>query len=377
MPQVARGLEGVVAGTTALALIDGRGGRLVYCGYDINDLARHSTFEEVCYLLWHGRLPTRGALAALADELRGMRDLPPSLFKLLRDLPENAHPLEALRTVISPTLAFDAGDPEDESRETNLRRAKRLTALTSTIVAAFHRIRQGKDPVAPRSDLSHAANFLYMLHAKVPDALEQKALDTYCILLAEHGYNASTFTARVIASTLSDMYSAICGAIGALRGPLHGGAAQWTMHMLLEIGSVDAVDAHIQTLFDQHKKVPGFGHRVYKVEDPRARVLRDLSHRVAEKSGGMKWYEMSERVDAQVARLRGTKEIYPNVDFYSASLLYNLGIPADLMTPMFAVSRMAGWTAHVIEQQSDNRLIRPESEYTGPTGLTYIPIAER
>ncbi len=376
MPQVAKGLEGVVAGTTALAFIDGRSGRLIYRGYDINDLARLSTYEEVCYLLWYGRLPTRSELAGLTEELKGLRPLPPVLFRLLRDLPTTAHPLDVLRTVISPMLSYDE-DPENESREANLQRAKRLAALTSTIVTAFQRIRQGKEPVAPRPDLTHAANSLYMLTGHEPDALRQKALDTYYVLLAEHGYNASTFTARVIASTMSDMYSAICGAIGALRGPLHGGAAQSTMQMLQAIGSVGRVEAQIRGLFEQKKKVPGFGHRVYKVEDPRARILRALSRQVAEKTGGMLWCEISERVDALVAQLRGTRELYPNVDFYSASLLYNLAISPDLMTPIFACSRMAGWTAHVIEQQSDNRLIRPESEFTGPTNLTYIPINER
>ena len=376
MPIVAKGLEGVVAGTTALALIDGRGGRLVYRGYDISELAANSTFEEVCYLLWFGRLPNRSELAAQIEELKGKRPLRGGLFRLLRDLPATAHPLDVLRTIISPMPGFDE-DSTDESREANLRRAKHLTALTSTVVAAFHRIREGMEPVVPRSDLNHAANFLYMLNGTEPDPLSEKALNAYYVLLAEHGYNASTFTARVIASTLSDMYSAICGAIGALKGPLHGGAAESTMRMLLTIGSVNGVAAHIRGMFEHQKKVPGFGHRVYKVEDPRAKVLRQLSRQVAEKSSGMIWYEMSERVDAQVAQLRGDKEIYPNVDFYSASLLYNLGIPADLMTPMFACSRMAGWTAHVIEQQSDNRLIRPESEYTGPTDLTYIPLDER
>jgi len=376
MPLVAKGLEGVVAGTTALALVDGRGGRLIYRGYDIGELAANCTYEEVCYLLWHGRLPNRPELSGLIEELKGVRPLRGVLFKLLRDLPTAAHPLDALRTIISPMLGSDE-DPADESREANLRRAKHLTALTSTVVAAFHRIRQEKEPVVPRSDLNQAANFLYMLNGKEPDPLSEKALNAYYVLLAEHGYNASTFTARVIASTLSDMHSAICGAIGALKGPLHGGAAESTMRMLLTIGSVNGVAGHIRGMFEQHKKIPGFGHRVYKVEDPRAKILRQLSRQVAEKNGGMIWYEMSERVDALVAQLRGNREIYPNVDFYSASLLYNLGISPDLMTPMFAGSRMAGWTAHVIEQQSDNRLIRPESEYTGPTGLRYLPVDKR
>lgn len=376
MPLVAKGLEGVVAGTTALALIDGRSGRLIYCGYDINELAVNSTFEEVCYLLWHGRLPNRSELAALVEELKGVRPLRAVLFRLLRDLPTTANPLDVLRTIISPMPGFDE-DPADESRVANLRRAKHLTALTSTVVAAFHRIREGKEPVAPRPDLNHAANFLYMLNGKEPDPLSETALNAYYVLLAEHGYNASTFTARVIASTLSDMHSAICGAIGALKGPLHGGAAESTMRMLLTIGSLSSVAAHIRGMFEKHQKIPGFGHRVYKVEDPRAKILRQLSRQVAEKNGGMIWYEMSERVDALVAQLRGDKEIYPNVDFFSASLLYNLGIPADLMTPMFACSRMAGWTAHVIEQQSDNRLIRPDSEYTGPTRLQYLPVDRR
>jgi citrate synthase len=376
MPQVAKGLEGIVAGTTALSLIDGHSGRLIYRGYDINDLAAKSTYEEVCYLLWFGRLPNRSQLADLVREFQSLRTLPAALLSLLRDLPPGAHPLEALRTVISPLRGYDE-NPDDESPAANLRRAKRLTVLTSTIVAAFHRVRQEKEPIAPRPDLTHAANFLYMLTGESSTPLHEKALDTYYILLAEHGYNASTFTARVIASTLSDMYSAISGAIGALKGPLHGGAAQSTMEMLLRIGSVDRAEPYVHGLFEQKRKVPGFGHRVYKVEDPRARILRRLSRQLAEKTDGLIWFELSERVDALVAQLRGTKEIYPNVDFYSASLLHNLGISTDLMTPLFACSRMAGWTAHVIEQQSDNRLIRPESEYTGRTDLTYIPLDER
>jgi citrate synthase len=376
MSAIARGLEGVVAGTTALSFIDGRAGRLIYCGYDINDLAQKSTFEEVCHLLWYGRLPTRSELSGLTAELAGMRALPDDLISMLRSLPKALHPLDALRTVLSPLMAYDA-DPEDGSRSANLRRAKHLTALVSTAVAAFERVRRGADPVAPDPRLPHASNFLYMLKGEPADPLHVKALDTYLVLLADHGYNASTFAARVIASTLSDMVSAVCGAIGALKGPLHGGAAQWTMEMLLRIGSLNNVDPHVRGLFGEHKKVPGFGHRIYKVEDPRAKVLHALSRQVAEKTGGEVWVRMSERVDELVAQLRGDKEIYPNVDFYSASLLYNIGIPGDLMTPLFACSRVAGWTAHVIEQQEDNRIFRPQSEYTGPMDATYIPIDER
>ena len=376
MPQIARGLEGVVAGTTALSFIDGRGGRLVYRGYDIQDLAQKSTFEEVCYLLWYGRLPRRAELEALGAELAGVRALPADLEGLLRSLPTRLDPLDALRTVLSPLMGYDE-DPEDGSREANLRRAKRLVALTSTVVAAFHRLRQGQAPVPPDPQLGHAANFLYMLRGEPPAPLHTRALDAYFVLLADHGYNASTFTARVIASTLSDMVAAVVGAIGALKGPLHGGAARWTMEMLLTIGSLDNVEPYVRGLFEQRKKGPGFGHRVYKVEDPRARVLHRLSRQVAERTGGLVWVEMSERVDEVVAQLRGDREIYPNVDFYSASLLYNLGIPPDLMTPLFACSRMAGWTAHVIEQHDDNRLYRPESEYTGPKDLVYVPVDER
>ncbi len=376
MPQIARGLEGVVAGTTALSFIDGRGGRLVYRGYDIRDLAQKSSFEEVCYLLWYGRLPRRAELERLGAELARMRALPEDLQRLLYSLPTHLDPLDALRTVLSPLMAYDE-DPEDASREADLRRAKRLVALTGTVVAAFHRLRQGQAPVSPDPQLGHAANFLYMLRAEPPDPLHARALDTYFVLLADHGYNASTFTARVIASTLSDMVAAVVGAIGALKGPLHGGAARWTMEMLLTIGSVDNVEPYVRGLFEQRKKVPGFGHRVYKVEDPRARVLHQLSRQVAEHTGGLVWVEMSERVDQLVAQLRGDREIYPNVDFYSASLLYNIGIPPDLMTPLFACSRMAGWTAHVMEQHGDNRLYRPESEYTGPQDLVYVPVDER
>lgn len=376
MSTIARGLEGVVAGTTALSFIDGRAGKLVYCGYDIGDLAQKSTFEEVCHLLWYGRLPTRSELNALTAELAGMRALPDGLQGMLRSLPKALHPLDAVRTVLSPLMAYDE-DPHDGSRWANLRRAKRLTALVGTVVAAFHRVRQGKEPVAPDPHLPHAANFLYTLTGEPADALHVKALDTYLVLLADHGYNASTFAARVIASTLSDMVSAVAGATGALKGSLHGGAAQWTMEMLIRIGSPDNVDAYIRGLFEQHKKVPGFGHRVYKVEDPRAKILRRLSRQVADKTGGGVWVEMSERVNDLVAQLRGDREIYPNVDFYSASLLYNIGIPGDLMTPLFACSRVSGWTAHVIEQQEDNRIFRPQSEYTGPMDSTYTPIDER
>jgi citrate synthase len=376
MPQIAKGLEGVVAGTTALSFIDGRAGRLVYCGYDIHELARKSTFEEVYFLLWYGRLPNRSELDALRRELVTMRPLPGPVEELLRALPKTLDPLDALRTALSPLLAFDEG-ARDVSREANLRRAKWLTALTSTVIATFHRLRTAQKPVPPDPELPHAANFLYMLLGERPTPLAQRAMDAYFVLLADHGYNASTFTARVIASTLSDMVSAICGAIGALKGPLHGGAAQWTMEMLLEIGSLENVEPYIRRLFAEHKRVPGFGHRVYRTEDPRARVLRELSRRVGEETGGLLWHEMSERVDALVAQLRGDREIYPNVDFYSAPLLYNLGIPPDLMTCAFAASRVAGWTAHVLEQQADNRLYRPLSEYTGPMDLAYVPIEER
>lgn len=376
MPQLARGLEGVVAGTTALSFIDGRAGRLLYCGYDIRDLAQNATFEEVCFLLWHGRLPNRSELDALRGELSALRPLPRPLAELLEDLPKTLGPLEALRTVLSPLGAFDER-PQDASPEANLRRAKWLTALTGTIVAAFHRLRRAQEPVTPDPSLPHAANFLFMLTGERPSPLAQRAMDAYFVLLADHGYNASTFTARVIASTLSDMVSSVCGAIGALKGPLHGGAAQWTMEMLLEIGSLENVEPYIRRLFAEHRRVPGFGHRVYKTEDPRARILRALAREVAEHTGGTLWYEMSERVDALVAQLRGDREIYPNVDFYSASLLYNLGIPPDLMTPVFAASRIAGWTAHVLEQQQDNRLYRPLSEYTGPMDLPYVPLDER
>ncbi|MCS7171942.1 MAG: citrate synthase [Armatimonadetes bacterium] len=376
MPQIAKGLEGVVAGTTALSFIDGRAGRLVYCGYDIQELARKSTFEEVCFLLWYGRLPNRAELDALRRELAALRPLPGPVGELLRSLPKTLDPLDALRTALSPLLAFDE-NPRDSSQEADLRRAKWLTALISTVIATFHRLRIAQEPVPPDPDLPHAANFLYMLQGNRPTPLTQRAMDAYFVLLADHGYNASTFTARVIASTLSDMVSAVCGAIGALKGPLHGGAAQWTMEMLLEIGSLENVEPYVRRLFAEHRRVPGFGHRVYRTEDPRARVLRELSRRVGEETGGLLWYELSERVDALVAQLRGDREIYPNVDFYSASLLYNLGIPPDLMTCAFAASRVAGWTAHVLEQQADNRLYRPLSEYTGPMDLVYVPLEER
>jgi citrate synthase len=356
--------------------VDGRGGRLVYAGYTIQELAQKSSFEEVCFLLWNARLPNNSELADLTRELASVRELPEPLANIAADLPSDTHSLEALRTILSPVNGLDP-EYHENSAESHRKLAKHLVSLTATAVAAFSHIREGRPPIAPRPDLGHAANFLYMLTGKAPDPLHTRALDTYLVLLADHGYNASTFTARVITSTLSDMTSAVCGAIGALKGPLHGGAAQWTMDLLQTIGSLDNVDTFIRGIFAKRAKVPGFGHRIYKVEDPRARVLRALSKAVAEKTGGLVWYEMSEQIDDLVAQLRGDKEIYPNVDFYSASLLYNIGIPTDMMTSLFAASRMAGWTAHVIEQLSDNRLVRPQSEYTGPVDLPYVPLAER
>jgi len=376
MPEIAKGLEGIVAGTTALSLVDGRGGRLIYAGYTIQELAQKSSFEEVCFLLWKGRLPNKNELAQLKEELTALRPLPEPIARIASDIPHDTHSLEALRTILSPLNGLDPTYHEN-SETSNQKLAKHLVSLTATVVAAFARMRDGREPIAPRRDLGHAANLLYMLTGAVPDPLHARALDTYLVLLADHGYNASTFTARVVTSTLSDMTSGICGAIGALKGPLHGGAAQWTMEMLRTIGSLDNIDVFIRGLFAKKAKIPGFGHRIYKVEDPRARVLRGLSKQVAEKMRGLVWFEMSERIDKLVAELRGDKEIYPNVDFYSASLLYNIGIPSDMMTSLFAVSRMAGWTAHVIEQLSDNRLVRPQSEYTGPIDLPYVPLAER
>jgi citrate synthase len=373
MADVKAGLQDVVIATSSICSIDGVRGKLTYRGYDIHDLAEHSTFEEVVYLLWHGRLPRRDELEDLKIQFIEHRPLSPEIIELLRRLPPPQHPMETLRTAVSALSLYDS-EAEDMSAEANHRKAVRLTAQMGTLVAAFGRLREGKEPVAPDPDLSHAANFLYMLKGAKPHEEDSRWFDVALILHADHSFNASTFAARVTASTLSDIHSAITSAIGTLKGPLHGGANEQVMRMLLEIHSVEGAEAYVKNLLAQKKKVMGFGHRVYHTEDPRATVLRKMSEELCRRTGQPQWFEMSRRIEETMIR---EKNINANVDFYSASSYYVLGIPVDLYPLVFAVSRISGWAAHVLEQYAANKLIRPLAEYVGPTGLEYIPMDRR
>lgn len=367
------GLEDVVAASSTICDVNGKEGRLIYQGYDIHDLAKSSTFEEVVYLLWFGRLPTRVEYETISRELSVNRKIPDEALTIMKSFPKGAGPMEVLRTVVSMLALWDP-DAEDNGREANIRKATRLTAQFPTIVAYWDNIRNGKEPLAPREDLSLAANFLYLLTGKAPDDLSARSLDVALILHADHELNASTFAARVATATLTDLHSAIVAAIGTLKGPLHGGANQEVIKMLLEIDEPGRVDGFIHDMFQAHKKVMGFGHRVYKTEDPRATHLRKMSEELGKIRNQTKWYEMSRRIEELVLKEKG---LYANVDFYSASVYYLLGIPVDLFTPIFACSRVAGWTAHVLEQYANNRLIRPRAEYTGPSNLQYVPLDQR
>src|SRR5579875_1057853 len=373
MAEVKLGLQGVVIAESQICSVDGAGGKLMYYGYDIHDLAAQSTFEEVVFLLWNGRLPKREELEALQKDLVDHRAVAPELIDLLKKFPRAQHPMESLRTLISALSLYDP-EAEDMSVEANRRKATRLTAQIGTLVAALGRVREGKEPVAPDPTLNHAANFLYMLRGRTPDPEEARSIDVALILHADHSCNASTFAARVTASTLSDMQSGITSAMGTLKGPLHGGANERVMRMLLEIGSVDRAEPYVQDLLARKQKVMGFGHRVYHTEDPRATVLRKMSEELGRRTGETKWFEISRRVEEFMIR---EKKINANVDFYSASAYYVLGIPVELYTPVFAVSRISGWTAHVLEQYANNKLIRPLAEYTGSTNLKYIPVDQR
>lgn len=366
-----KGLEGVVALESGISSIIES--VLTYRGISIDELAEKASFEEVVYLLWFGKLPNRAELDDLSDKLRNNATLPPQVEQLLMTLPKDALAMDTLRTAVSALSAYDP-DVADMSREANLRKAVRLTAQTPNIVAAIGRIKQGKKPINPRNDLSLAANFLYMLNGELPDDIATKALDTALVLHADHELNASTFAARETASTLSDMHSAMISAIATLKGPLHGGANEAVMQMLLGIGQADRVQDWIRDALDRKEKIMGFGHRVYKNGDPRAKHLRRMSKQLGELQGDTRWYEMSVVIDDTVTREKG---LLPNVDFYSASTYYYMGIPIELFTPIFACSRTSGWIAHVLEQYADNRLIRPRAEYTGPMDAHYIPIEER
>ncbi len=367
------GLEDVVVSTSSICFIDGDRGRLLYRGYDIHDLVAHSTFEETAYLLWHGELPRKAELERFRKALASQRRLPPRVMALLKSFPRKAEPMDVVRTAVS---ALGLYDPEatDNSREATLRKAVRIQAQVPTIVAAWARIRKGKPVIAPSPRLGLAANFLAMLTGKKPSDLAAKAMDTALILHADHELNASTFACRVTMATLSDLYSGIVSGIGALKGPLHGGANVGVIRMLLEIGDVDKAEAWIKSALAQKKRIMGFGHRVYHTEDPRATHLRRMSEALGREAGELRWYEMSRIIERVVKEQKG---LNANVDFYSASTYYSMGIDPDLYTPIFVVSRVSGWSAHALEQQANNRLIRPRAEYTGPRQAEYVPLERR
>ncbi len=367
------GLEGVVAARTGLSLIDGERGRLSYRGYSIRELAESSSFEETVHLLWYGELPTRAQLAETRQALASQRALHPDAVEILRRFARDASPMDMLRTIVS-ALAIHDPDVHESTREANLRKGIRLTAQMPTIVTAHERLRKGKEPVPPDPALDHASNFLQMLHGTKPDPLNTRALDVAMILQMDHGLNASTFAARVTGGTLADLHAAITSAIGTLKGPLHGGANHDVMVMLLAIGEAGRAAEHVRLELQQKKKIPGFGHRVYKTMDPRAPILRSLSERLGKALGQETWHQISVVIEKTCKEL---KNLNPNVDFYAASTYYLLGFEMDLFTPIFACSRAPGWIAHVIEQHTDNRLIRPLEEYIGPPERPYVPLDKR
>jgi citrate synthase len=368
-----KGLREIVAAATSISDIDGAHGRLWYVGYDIHDLAENATYEEVVHLLHDLRLPTQAELDELTDFMAAARE--PSRFErdMMPTLAQQTSPMSMLRTSVSAASAYDP-DGWDDSVEADHRKALRLIAKTPTLLAMYHRLRTGQEVVPPDPKLPHAANFLAMVLGEEPSTEDADVLDTTFILYADHTMNASTFTARIIASTLADMFSAITGAIAALKGPLHGGANEEAMKMLEEVASPEHAEAYVHDRLERKEKIMGFGHAVYRTMDPRATVLKQLSRETAERHGDMRWYEISEAIERTVTEQKG---LHPNVDFYAASVYHSLGIPTDLMTPIFAIARMAGWTAHVREQYADNRVIRPDSEYIGPRNQTYVPIEQR
>jgi len=376
MPITAKGLEGIIANSTRLSDVLGQEGILIYSGYDINEIAGNATYEEVVYLLWHGEFPNREQLNELTGRLRAERELPEGVLDFLRSAPKNANPMDVLRTGVSMLGLYDNALNEEHARDdADRRRAISITAKIGVMAAYFHRVRRGLDLPPVRKDLGEAAHFLYLLNGEEPSQEAARTLDVAFVLHADHGMNASTFSARVTIATLSDIYSAITSAIGTLKGPLHGGANEGVIHMLQEIGSEDNVDAWVEEQLAQKKKIMGIGHRVYKVLDPRAPHLRNMAVKLCEQLGEPKWIRMSERIAAIMKERKG---LNANVDFYSATVYYSLGIPTDMFTPIFAIARTSGWTAHVLEQLSDNRLYRPLSEYVGPAvGKKFIPIDER
>ena len=368
-----RGLEGVVAAETRLCDLDGAHGRLAYVGYDIDELARLASFEEVSYLLWYGELPKAPQLDALTVQLTAAREVPRDILQAFKLMPKDTDPMRALQAAVA-LLGMHDPDTTDNSHAANVRKAVRLTAQFATVICAHHRIRSGQEPVTPAAGLGHAANFLYMLTGQRAGQAAVKAFDASLTLYAEHELNASTFTTRTIVSTQSDMHSAVAGGVGALKGPLHGGAGEAVMRTLMEIGEVSNVDAFTQKALAEKRRLMGFGHRVYKAGDPRAAILRGMAEEACRQSGQFKWYEMAVKLHE---RIGGANGLIPNVDFYSAPLFYSLGIPVDLFTPVIAAGRIAGWSANIIEQHDDNRLIRPRADYIGPARRAFVPVAKR
>ena len=379
--ELKRGLEGVLVAESDLSYVNGEVGRLVYRGYDIEDLARGASYEEVLYLLWHGSLPTREELDAFTADLAAERVVDDGVLDAVRTLADaGERPMAALRTAVSMLSAFEPeADADPEDLDATLRKGRRITAKIPTVLAAFERARQGDDAVAPDPDLSHAANFLYMLTGTEPDAVSAETFDMALTLHADHGLNASTFTAMVIGSTMADVYSGVTGGIGALSGSLHGGANQDVMEVLHEVDASDKDPVQwVKDARDEGRRIPGFGHRVYKVKDPRARILEEKLSDLSESSGDTKWFDYTTAIEEYLTE-QGLVEkgIAPNVDFYSGSVYDSLGIPVDMYTPIFAMSRAGGWIAHVVEYQEDNRLIRPRARYTGPEASEFVPVDER
>ncbi|NDJ53286.1 MAG: citrate synthase [Chloroflexi bacterium] len=375
--QSAAGLAGVVVTETQKSKVDGDIGKLQYHGYNILDLAEYAQFEEVVYLLWWNKLPNKAEFEAFEQKLAKLRHIEPEIVQTMKLFPKDTHPMAALRTAVSMLGMWDP-NADDNSPEANYEQSCNLLAIMPTVVAAWSRIRKGKEPIAPREDLTLAANFLYMLHGTEPTEAQIDAIDAYLVLLADHGLNASTFSARVTVSTLSDIYSAVVTALGTLKGPAHGGANQKAMEQFMDIGSPDKVDAWFDDLIANKGRIMGIGHRVYKAEDPRATILRDRTRKLAEE-GDSKWYDIAWQLE-QKARAHEyflERNLYANVDYYSAIVLYQLGIDVDLFTPLFAMSRVAGWCAHIAEQWEDNRLIRPRADYVGPLDLEWVDLADR
>ncbi len=375
-PRIDKGLDDIYVKKTSICFIDGQRGRLVYRGYDIRDLAAHSTFEETVFLLIHGRLPNREELEKARADLAASRVLPPSVLRVLRSMPEHAPPMDVLRTAVSYMSAFDP-ERDDATRAANMRKAQRLIAQFSTVVATYERIRKGQRVLRPDPKLGHAEDFLRMITGKRPDPVRARMMDVAMVLYADHGMNASTFGATVAASTLADLYSTIVAAISTLKGPLHGGAIEAALNTIETIGRPEEAEEYILNTLRNKAKVFGFGHRVYKTYDPRALILKEYGRRLSEMNGDDTYFRIATTIEDTVVRELAAKHIYPNVDFYSGLVFHGLGVPTDLFTPLFAVSRIAGWTAHVIEYWEDNRLLRPLDWYVGPTDLVYVPLDER